>query len=308
MNVRNEMLKWIIPVIFSCLVIPARAFASDQFVVLMSAEIPYYLEAQEGVNFKLGDRRYLTYHLKNDPGNSQRVMDQVQLVAPKAVIAVGPLAVEAVKSYPVEAPVVFCMVINHSGALKKLPESHGVAFQISPEDSYERVHQLLPRSKIAVLYNPEVTGSWVENLAGYFEGYSLKLISIPVTQPGDIAEALGKNRSRFNALWILPDGSFVDNVTIDYFIRYSLKEKVPLIGFSEGLARSGALISISGNNRKMGEKAVDIMDRVLAGKQKERIEFLKDIKTYLNTKVAELFDISINKTFYALVDRKFPEE
>ncbi|MFI5303413.1 MAG: ABC transporter substrate binding protein, partial [Nitrospiria bacterium] len=108
--------------------------------------------------------------------------------------------------------------------------------------------------------------------------------------------------------WILPDGSFVDNVTIDYFIRYSLKEKVPLIGFSEGLARSGALISISGNNKKMGEKAVEVMDRVLAGKQKERIEFLKDIKTYLNTRVAELFDISINKTFYALVDRKFPEE
>lgn len=302
------MFRIVLLIILLLPALPRQTFASDQIAILLSADIPNYLEAQEGVKSKLGTRKYLTYNLKNDLNNNQSVMSQIQLVSPKAVIAIGPLAVEALKLYPVEAPIVFCMVVNHTRALKRLPDSYGVAFQLSPEDSYDRIHLVLPHSKIAVLYNPEVTGSWMKNLQDHFQTYSIKLLPIPITQPADIADALIKNRQNFNALWILPDGSFVDSATIDYFIRYSLKEKVPLIGFSEGLARSGALISLGGNYKQMGEKAVETLDLVMAGKQKERIEYVEGIKTYLNTAVAKLFDISINNTFYALVDRKFPEE
>lgn len=287
---------------------PRHSLASDQIVILLSADIPSYLEAQEGIKLKLGSRKQLTYNLRNNLDTYQTVMNEVELVAPKAVIAIGPLAVEALRLHPVEAPVVFCMVVNHAKALKNLPTSYGIAFQLSPEESFDKVHQILPHSKIAVLYNPEVTEAWLRNLMEQFEGSGMKLIPISISGPGEISGALMKQRKEFTAIWILPDGSFVNDVSLDYFIRYSMKEKVPLIGFSEGLARSGALVSVGGNYKKMGEKSVEMLDLVLAKKQKERVEYLKDIKTYLNAKVAELFNISINPTFYAHADGVFPSK
>ncbi len=280
--------------------------ASDQpVVILQSSEIEAYNLAAKGVGEVLKGRKTLTYTLAGDPNRIPHVMEKIALVSPKLVIAIGSLATLALKMEPIRVPIVLCLVVNPSEALQ-LERSWAISMHLPPDEAYRRIEEVLPRSRIGIPYDPERTGELVGSLLNYFKNKSIQLIPIPVKSPVDLNSALTQVRSEIDALWILPDASFLDPVSAKFLLRYSVSESLPLLGYSEGFSKSGALMSLAGDYQEMGRQAAETAEQILSGKDPPKVKYPRGMRTYINLQVAKRLNIQVGQSLILLAERVYP--
>ena len=279
--------------------------ADRPIVILTSAPIDAYQQAEAGALAGLRPHRTVTYTLDGDPNRIPHVGDQLSLISPKAVIAIGSLAVMALKAHPVDAPVIFCLVVDHTRALS-LPRSWAISMHVPAEEAYQRIRQILPKRRIGIPYDPKRTGRLVGDLVALFQNTSIQLVPIAVQSPVDLSPALFAARARFDALWIVPDASFLDTISVEYLLRYAAAEGLPLIGYSEGFTRSGALLSLVADYRDMGRQAAEVAERVAAGEEPPPIQHPRRVQTSLNLRIADRLGITVNPGLAALAERVYP--
>ncbi|NKE70137.1 hypothetical protein MNODULE_05195 [Nitrospiraceae bacterium HYJII51-Mn-bac16s-1-B09] len=275
--------------------------------ILVGADIAPYQSAAKGAREALSGHRTLTYLLDESPDRMLHTMEKVSLVSPRAVIAIGSQAILALKANPIDAPVVFCLVIDHEDGLE-VPQSWGISMHPLPREAYDRIRQVFPRSRIAIPYNPERTGALVEALVAHFRDTSIQLVPMIIRKPSEIAPVLRTMRSQFDALWLLPDGSFIDSLSARAIIEYSIDERLPILGFSEALTKNGAVLSVAGNYEDMGRQAAETARRVISGERPLRIQPPRQLDTFINVRVARILNLPVGGTFLAFADRIYPTD
>lgn len=283
---------------------PASA-VEGPVVILMGSNVEPYKAAAEGATQALGEERTVVLPVNADIDQMKHTMEKVSLLSAKAIIAVGSEAALAVRSVSITVPVVFCLVVDHNEWLKQ-PRSWAVSFHLSPEDSFKRIRQAFPNKRIAIPYNPERTAPLVKELTGYFGSRNIDLLPIVVRKPAELGPSLAAARSKYDVLWIIPDPSFIDPLSVNYFMDFAMTERIPIIGYSEALAKNGAVLSVVGAYDEMGKQAAELALRVLAGNLPPRVEFPKKVRTYLNVRVARILDLKISDTLLAQADRLYP--
>lgn len=276
-------------------------------VILVGADIAPYQNAAKGAREGLSGHNIVTYILDSSPDRMFYTMEKVSLVSPKAVVAIGNQAVLAIKANPINAPVVFCLVVDHANGLG-IPQSWGISMHPLPREAYERIHQVFPMSRIGILYNPERTGDLVQELVSYFKNTPIQLVPMIVRKPAEITPTLRKMRSQFDALWLLPDGSFIDSLSVQAIIEYSIDEYLPILGFSEALTKNGAVLSVAGDYEDMGRQAAETAKRVISGERPARIQPPSRLTTFINIRVARILNIPVGETFLAFTDRIYPTD
>jgi putative ABC transport system substrate-binding protein len=291
-----------IMIIFSGLAVEA---SEKPIVILQSSEIEAYDLAAQGVREALKGRKTLIYSLAGDPNRIPHIMEKVVLASPKIVISIGSLAALAFKMEPIHVPVVFCLVVNHSEALRT-ERSWAISMHLPADEAYHRIREVLPGGRIGIPYDSERTGELVGDLLNYFKNKPIQLIPIPVKSPADLNTALIQVRSKIDALWILPDASFLDNVSIKFLLRYSVSESLPLLGHSEGFSRSGALMSLVGDYQEMGRQAAETAVQILSGENPQRVKYPRGMRTYINLQVAKILNIPVGQSLILLAERVYP--
>ena len=284
---------------------PLAEASERPIAILKSDDVEAYNSAAKGVLEALKGQNTQTYTLSGDVNRIDHVMEKVSLVSPKAVIAVGSLAVLALKVHPINVPVVFCLVVNHSKALE-IPGSWGISMHLPASEAYERIRQVLPRSRIGIPYDPERTGDLVRDLLSYFKDRPIRLVPMIVRSPSDLAPNVAKIRSEIDALWILPDASFLDPVSAKFLLRYSFSERIPLLAYSEGFSRSGALLSLVADYEDMGRQAAELARLVTSGKKPPRIQNPTRLRTFINIEVANRLNIDVGRSLIVLAERVYP--
>lgn len=285
-------------------VLPAHS-SENPIVILVGPEVEAYRSAAEGAKKALQDLRTIVLPVNADLEHLKHVMEKVSLMSPKAIIAIGSEAALAVKTTPVGPPVVFCLVVDHQGWLER-PRSWAVSIHLSPEDSFDRIRLALPKKRIGIPYNPERTGRFLKELIYFSRKAKIELVPIIVQKPSELGPALTKARADYDALWILPDPSFIDTLSAKYVIEYSIHERIPIIGYSEGFTKNGAVLSLAGNYEDMGRQAAELAIRVGSGSDPAHIEYPRRIKTYINLRVARILNLDIAQTLIAQADRIYP--
>jgi len=281
--------------------------AEHPVVILKSAEIEPYNRAVDGAISSFGTTKTITFVLNGDPNQVAHIMDKVSLSSPKVVIAVGSLAISTIKANPIDAPVVFCLAFNETEALQ-IPRSWGVTMNLAAREAYQRISQVLPKRTIGIPYNPDRTGSLVNAFVEYFKNTPIRLVPFIVRSPEELGPGLKKVRSEIDALWVLPDPSFVDDLTIKYLLLFGFHERLPLLGYSEALSKSGAVLSISANYEEMGRQAAEIATHVIEGESPPRIQHPKMVSTYINVRVARILNLKVGDSLLALADRIYPTD
>ena len=131
---------------------------------------------------------------------------------------------------------------------------------------------------------------------------------MPMDQANRLSDNLERYKGQFNALWILPDASLINSAITQYLIDYSVKEKIPLIGFSEKMVKAGFLISLEGNYKAIGTKTGETSVMVLRGEKPERVSYISEFRTFVNRQIAAFMDIRISPALYALTQKVYPLE
>lgn len=287
--------------------LPPIAHAEDHpVVILTSSRIDAYQQAEAGVRDRLRKRRTLSYTLDGDPNLIPFVGRQLSLLKPSAIVAIGGLAAVTLKAHPVEAPVVFCLVVDHNHALDGLPQASAVSMHVPAEGAYDRISRLLPGHRIGIPYHPDRTGWLIRDLVAAFDGTSIDLVPFIVRSSHELGPALLSVRPAIDALWIVPDASFLDAVSIEYLLRYAVAERMPLVGYSAGFTRSGAIASFAGDYQDMGRQAAELVERIGRGEASPRIQAPRLVRTFVNLRVAERLGIVVNPGFAARAERVYP--
>ena len=92
----------------------------------------------------------------------------------------------------------------------------------------------------------------------------LSLSVAEVAEPSDVYGALQRIMPGSDLLLMVPDPVATDPDTVYGLMLTSYRAQIPLVGFSEGLVKSGALISLYSTAQQQGREGAEIVRRFLA--------------------------------------------
>lgn len=180
------------------------------------------------------------------------------------VLAIGQDAARlALDAHPV-GQVVFGLVpapekLGASEAAKAVP------MFVAPGRHVAVLKEVLPNAKrLGVIYSAPSTGL-VADYERAARGVGATLVKHEVKERTQVAQALRDLVGKIDALVLLPDPATLGVDTFKFLLTTSLEAKVPLIGFSQGQARAGAMLALEATYDEMGREAAAAAKRALAG-------------------------------------------
>lgn len=185
---------------------------------------------------------------------------------PKLILAIGGSALNAVRKVK-DVPIIYVMV-----PAQQLPVTDdgrnisGVSITIPPEKQFSLLQQALPWVKrIGVIYDPAKSGEFLKRAKATIKGDGIELIVREVNNPKDVPTRLHSLKSSIDLFWMLPDTTVMTPETIEYFLLFSLENRIPILGFSEKYVERGALLSFDVDPVDLGKQAGEMARRVLTG-------------------------------------------
>ncbi len=267
--------------------------AGETVVTVQSVPIPLYEEAVRGFFEVCGPsaaRIYLT-----DLKTHSSLARNIGRVSPDLILAVGMDALDAL-AFVREVPVVFVMV--PAGWFRDGPGANvtGVYMQPGVEAVMAHVTRLLPLARrIGMVAGPDLADIVVRNAAGRPCRDQAALVAESVRRARDVPSALLALRNRIDVLWMVPDASLLTSATMEFFIMFSLENKIPLVTFSEKYLAMGALMALDPDPVDMGRQAGEMARLILSGRQvaQEPPRTARKLQMTVNATVAEKFGIPL---------------
>lgn len=151
---------------------------------------------------------------------------------------------------------------------------------------------LLPAAKrLGVIY-----AASSERLVAEYEraarAIGASLVKREVKDRSQVANALRELIGNIDALLLLPDAATLGVDTFKFLLTTSMDSKVPLIGFSQGQAKAGALLVLEVDYQEMGREAAAAAKRALAGGAAAPQAPAGSL--YINGKSAQLLGVTIS--------------
>jgi len=256
---------WLVLCLSTSLIVPTRACAED-IAILKSAEIAAYSEAIDAFKQALPPSFNVAWEfdLQGDMAKGRSLARRIRASHAHVVLAVGLKAALAAKLEILDIPVIMCLVLDPEKY--GLPTSNmvGLSLQIPFELQLKPLQALVPQlSRIGVLFDPQKTQGQRDQLEQHARTLGLTLVSQEVHSEQEISGALKSLNDRVEALYLLPDSTVLTENTLDFLLSSTLEAHIPLIGFSAGLVRSGAVTGAYLNYADLGRHAATLVPRLL---------------------------------------------
>ena len=211
--------------------------------------------------------------------------------SPSLVFTIGPDAAKAVLDLGSNAPTLYALVPS-PGRVGLDARAAGVSMFASPVNQVKAIRELLPQGKrIGVLYDPTLTAALVQELDAAADSHGATLVKKEVTAKKDVITAARDLLGKIDVLLLVPDTTVISGDTFKFMAQTSLEAKVPMVAFSEGMAKAGAVLAIEAPYEQMGKKAADAAKRMLAGGAAAKES--PDGTLFINGKSAELLGVTV---------------
>ncbi len=223
--------------------------------------------AEEGVEYKKS-----VFNLAGDL-SGEEILSRIKGSSPEAVIPLGSSAAEFARENITGLPVIFSMLSNPVG--RGLVDNisgtgtnfTGVTLDIPPAKQLEMVMEAMPGiEKVGVIYDPANSEKVVNEAETELKKSGLVLIRKTVTEAREISGALDAIRDEgADILWAIPDGTVYSGASVRQVLLYSLRNNLPVAGFSEHFVRAGAVMGIYPDYTGIGRQTADLALRVIGG-------------------------------------------
>ncbi|MCI5143158.1 MAG: hypothetical protein D3909_15815 [Candidatus Electrothrix sp. ATG1] len=110
-----------------------------------------------------------------------------------------------------------------------------------------------------------------------------------------VARAINSLRGRVDLLWMLPDLTTTNHITIQSYAIFSIKNKIPLLTFSQKLLKHGATIAVTFDTDEMARQAAGLAMDILSHRVGTELTALVDppVTTIINHTMTANLGISI---------------
>lgn len=269
-----------------------------EIAILKSADISAYNKSQAAFKSSLPPSvtTITEFNLEGDIARGRKFARKLRASNARVVLAIGLKAALAAKLEIIDTPVIFCMVLNPEKYDLFSPNLIGIELNIPLARQLHTIQLILPHIKrVGVIFDPSQTGGLIKEAQHYATQQGMILVDRAVSTEREVPETLRSLLSQIEVLWLLPDKTVLNEESFNFLLSTTLETNVPLIGFSPGLVRSGALASMYIKYEDIGEQAATLAKKILAGAQSPsgHIVPLDGVRISINLKTAEFLHIDI---------------
>lgn len=267
--------------------------------VFVSQEIRPYLEALDGFTRLLAGKQEIfvdVFHLEKVSSEGKELAGQLSRKEYGAYVAIGPIAARFLWEdlRPEKGVPLYSMVLNPERMIPGGAGACGISLNLPAGVQLEAIHKILPGvRRIGLLFDP-VHNSGFRDEAREATPPGMSLVPVAVSSRKDIPAVLKKNFAGVDALWLVPDRTITTESLIQYIIRESIYNKVPVIGYNRFFYESGAVLSFIFDYREIGDQTGEEVLHVLSGYPCSRKPPLYRI--WLNEKVAKSMGVELTRS------------
>ncbi len=239
---------------------------AQEIAILKSAEIVAYSEAIEAFKNALPASFQVTleYGLKGDLAKGRGLARRIRASDTKVVLAVGLKAALAAKLEIFDIPIITCLVLDPKKYGLPSKNMVGLSLKIPFERHLQPLKALAPKiSRIGVLFDSRKTQGLLDQLQQEAQNQEVTIIAKKVHEEHEVSQALKTIEEKIDALWLLPDSTVLTEDTLDFIISATLEKNIPLVAFSAGLVKSGAVIGVYINYKDIGRQAARLSQQLV---------------------------------------------
>jgi len=272
----------------------SRPATAGEVVVVRSSDLAAYKAVEAAFTGALGG-----------PARTLALTDAgagAALKGASLVFAIGP---EAAKAAADAKPAALLVALVPSAVKAGLDSNVPLLPMFVPPARQARAFKaVLPSLKtVGLLYDPAQSKALAAECEAAAGQAGLTLLKSPVSSRQDVAGAARALLPQVGALWLIPDTTVVSAETFKFLVQASVSQKVPLLGFSEGMAKAGALVAVEAGYAEIGRKSAAAARRLLANSPAAPEP--PDGSIYLNAKSAEMLGVELSKAARSLAAKVF---
>jgi putative ABC transport system substrate-binding protein len=229
--------------------------------------------------------------------HSEPLADRVRHMEPELILAVGLDALKAVEDIR-GTPIVFVMLLSPGSGPAPRGNVTGVNMTPSVDIQLRIIRDLLPDiSKIGVVFNPEQTGAFVDRASAAAGLLEMDILGAPVAEAREVPWKLTDIRDKVQIVWMLPDMTVMTRQTVEFFLLFSMENRIPLIAFSEKYVAMGAFMAFGLDPEDMGRQAGEMANLILSGQSPEEVpvQEARSVSVTINRSLMEKFDIEVDE-------------
>ncbi|MBN2144215.1 MAG: hypothetical protein JW774_06295 [Candidatus Aureabacteria bacterium] len=170
----------------------------------------------------------------------------------------------------------------------------GIDVYFSPQLIYDILNKIFPQITFGIVYNPDQSEYYLGKLREFSTGrYSL--VEKAIHDSSDVIPSFNKMKGKVNFIFSFLDLTVFNPNTLDFLYKFSIMNRISLIGINEVMTKNGALISFSFDYPALAKQAVRILIKMNSGVKPQDIqmEFPDKITYTLNLNTAKIFNITI---------------
>lgn len=199
-------------------------------------------------------------------------------------------------------PGVFTMVVDpvKSGLIDKngvpLGQMTGVLVDISPRIQFSTLKNMLgSRTRGGIIYDPQVSSFVVAEHIKVSSEFGFQVYEVPVSNKDEVPPAVEGLKKKADFILSVVDNTVYNVQSIQIILRFSITNKIPLIGFSSQQVKAGALIGFYCDYPKLGVQSAKLLSNLIHGADISTciVELPADTKYSINMQTANIMKIAI---------------
>ena len=228
------------------------SLGAKSVAIVISRKIPEYESALAGIKEKLGKTNQYVYFLDATP-NSRRTMERLKKYPFDCYVTVGGLATREILAITDKKLIVCCYTL-YEPTKDSLP-IHMAPYLPPGKALAKRLKDLCPERnhRVGTIWCHETLSEIVERYEEEFKKEQCSLKVSRVKSPHDVPKALRTMADEIDAFLLLPEPAIMQKDALRHLLLTFLQKGKPVIAFSPGLVRAGALYSLSYPPREIGQ-------------------------------------------------------
>ena len=265
-----------------------RGVRAGEVVVVRGSDLPAYKAVETAFTAALGSPARALSLTDGDAGAALKGAGLIFAIGPDAAKAASAAVAAAAK--PAALLVALVPSADKAGLDPRIPL---MPMFVTPARQARVFKSVLPGLKtVGLLYDPAQSRALAAECEAAAGQAGIALIKAPVAPRQDVAGAARGLLSQVGALWLIPDTTVVSAETFKFLVQASVAQKVPLLGFSEGMAKAGALVTVEAGYAEIGRRAAASAKRLQDGAA--AAPEAPDGSVFLNAKSAELLGVELS--------------
>lgn len=288
--------------------VPAFSDGPITIALVLSRDIAPYREALRGFKSELESSRqkfrYFEYNVELSLNRPDALVERIRSRGPDMVVTLGSAATNLIVERIREVPVVFSLVLPSSGSksLEDLRASQGnitgATMEIPLATQFGKIREVIPTAKkVAVLYDPDVTGPLVEGARVEAEKAGLELVALPVSSEKDVVRSMRELDDSIDVLWSVADSTVFSPQGLRHILLSTLRTRLPFVGLSPSFVKAGALLALSCDYQDVGRQSGELAVRILEGEGAGDIPIVvpREVSLSLNLRTARQIQVAISE-------------